>query len=152
MDAEDLTQEVLTKVSKRIQSFDPNRKGTFRGWLAKLTRNLIVDRFRCEPVDKGSGDTGVHQMLGELPDADDTATRFDIEVFRARLQQACDIVRSKFAAEVWDAFWNTAILSQSIAEVAKRQNKSEGAVRVARCRVMARLKKEVAKDDCSNSL
>lgn len=152
VDSEDLTQDVLAKVQNRISSFDISGKGSFRGWLRKITRDLIVDRFRKHPLAVGSGDTAVFNMLGQHPQASDPVTHLEIEVRRERLIVVCRRVRPEFSEAVWDAFWKTAIDGESIPQVAKAQGKSEGAIRVARCRVMARIKKEVAKDDCKTSL
>jgi RNA polymerase sigma-70 factor, ECF subfamily len=44
-DAEDLTQDVFARVYGSLASFDSS-KGSFRGWLAALTRNILIDHFR----------------------------------------------------------------------------------------------------------
>ncbi|MFN9753593.1 MAG: RNA polymerase sigma factor, partial [Planctomycetota bacterium] len=46
-DAQDISQEVLTRVAKAIPEWehDPAR-GTFRGWLTRVTRNLTIEQLR----------------------------------------------------------------------------------------------------------
>ena len=46
-DASEVTQDVLTRVAKAVDGWDPDRsKGTFRGWLYRITRNVSVDYLR----------------------------------------------------------------------------------------------------------
>ncbi len=151
-DAEDVTQEVFAIVSRKVDSFDCNTAGSFRGWLRKLARDVAVDRLRKSRLDVGTGDPAVSQKLDQLPAAEDTATLWDLEFKREQLLQACQRIRDQFSEPVWQSFWLTAIEQQSISEAAKQLRKTEGSVRVARCRVMSRLKQEVQADDRSFSL
>ena len=48
-DALDTTQEVLARVAHVINGWDPNPElGTFRGWISRITRNLVVDFLRSQ--------------------------------------------------------------------------------------------------------
>jgi len=48
-DAHDLAQEVLVRVANSVHKWDTDReKGTFRGWLSRITRNVVVDTLSCE--------------------------------------------------------------------------------------------------------
>src|SRR5439155_24568741 len=42
-DAEDVTQEVLAKLARRMQTFVYAPNSSFRGWLKKVTHNAWVD-------------------------------------------------------------------------------------------------------------
>ena len=44
-EAQDLTQEVFLRVFKTIQSFR-SAEGSFGTWLARVTRNLLIDHYR----------------------------------------------------------------------------------------------------------
>ena len=44
-DAHDLTQEVFIKVFRNLHTFD-RKVGSFKTWLVKLTRNLLIDHYR----------------------------------------------------------------------------------------------------------
>jgi RNA polymerase sigma factor (sigma-70 family) len=49
-DAEDVAQEVFVQVAAKIGQFDLNPdRGSFRGWLMKLTRWRIADKFAARP-------------------------------------------------------------------------------------------------------
>lgn len=148
-DAEDVTQEVFHIVSRKVESFDTNGKGSFRAWLHKLARDVAVDRLRKPRLDIGTGDSKVAFHLQQIPDAEETETLWDIEVKREQLLKACQRIRAQFSEPVWQSFWLTAIEQRPISEAAKLLGKTEGSVRVDRCRVMSRLKQEVLTNDRS---
>jgi RNA polymerase sigma-70 factor (ECF subfamily) len=52
-DAEDLTQEVFLKMYRNLASFDPS-KGGFATWITTLTRNLLVDNYRRNRLERAS--------------------------------------------------------------------------------------------------
>lgn len=139
-DAEDLTQEVLSVIERSLDQFDP-KMGGFRSWLYQITRNLVVNHLTRRRGPIGSGDSDVRRMLSQQAVVDDqTATLFRLEYRRACFQHATSIVKAEFSDTIWSAFWLTAVELQSIASVAVQLGKSEGAIRVARCRVLDRLR------------
>jgi RNA polymerase sigma-70 factor (ECF subfamily) len=151
-DAEDLTQEVLMTVARKVEDFDFSKAGSFRGWLLKITRDLVVNKLTRETKAIGSGDSEVLQLMNQHPDREATCTLLLFEHRRALLAQAATRLRPTIRGETWDAFWLTAVEGLSISEAAARLNKSEGAIRVARCRVLAQLKKVIESDDSTFSL
>ncbi|MBW4038759.1 MAG: sigma-70 family RNA polymerase sigma factor [Acidobacteria bacterium] len=52
-DAEDLTQEVFLKMYRNLASFDP-AKGGLTTWITTLTRNLLVDNYRRNRLERAS--------------------------------------------------------------------------------------------------
>ncbi len=147
-DACDLCQEVLTVVGTSIERFHPDpEKGSFRGWLFRIARNLMINVLTRRQSIRGSGDTAIQQLLEQQADmetpASREATRFDLEYRREVFRWAAQRVRSRVAAVTWRAFWLTAVEGESIPDVSRVLGRSEGAIRVARCRVFARIKTEV---------
>lgn len=139
-DAEDLTQEVLVTVQRSLESYDSSR-GSFRSWLYQITRNLVVNHLTRGRGPIGTGDSNVARILAQQPQPnDETATLFRLEYRRTCFRQAAEIAKTEFREPTWDAFWLTAVELQSIASVAERLGKSQGAVRVARCRVLDRIR------------
>ncbi|MEZ6091506.1 MAG: sigma-70 family RNA polymerase sigma factor [Pirellulaceae bacterium] len=152
-DAEDLAQDVLTTVGRTIETFEHRGVGSFRSWLYQVTRNLVVNRLTRPSGPIGSGDSKIQEWLSQHPSEDDpTASLFLLEYRRTRFQQAAAKIKGRFAADTWDAFWLTAVEQQSVQDVAEKLGKSAGAIRVARCRVIAKLREEVAGDDDSDIL
>lgn len=151
-DAEDLTQEVLMTVARKVEDFDFSKNGSFRGWLLKITRDLVVNKLTRDTKALGSGDSEVLRLVNQQPERDATRSTLLLEHRRALLAQAAERVRPTIRRETWDAFWLTAVEGISISEAAARLNKTEGAIRVARCRVLAQLKKVIESDDSTFSL
>ena len=144
-DANDLCQDVLATVGQSIDKFDPDpAKGSFRGWLFRIARNLMINVLTREKNPRGSGDTAVLQLLEQHADqASEEATSFDIEYQREVFHWAAERVRERVDESVWQAFWMTAVDGLSADEVGRILRKPAGTVRVARCRVLGRIKLEV---------
>lgn len=143
-DAADLMQEVLRAVATGIgkQSYDRS-KGSFRGWLYAIVRNKLVNFLESRQRQvQGTGDSASQHRLEGVPNADDIS-EWDEEYERRAFAWATERVRGEFQPSTWDAFWQTAVEGQSAAAVGGRLQMSPGAVYVAKCRVLARLKQEI---------
>lgn len=144
-DAFDLTQEVLTRVARSIASWDPDpKRGTFRGWLATITRNMVVQFFRQNNrLPKTGNRTEIQVLLNNQPDQTQEADLFDLEHERQLFAWAAKKAQPLFHEKTWNAFWLTAVDGLSIAQAATQLDMNKGAIYVARSRVMDRLKKIV---------
>ncbi len=58
---------------------------------------------------------------------------------------ACDRVKSEFRDATWQTFWLTAVEAKPVPEVAAQLGMTAGAVYVAKSRVLAAMKAEVAR-------
>ncbi|QDV44037.1 RNA polymerase sigma factor RpoE [Stieleria neptunia] len=142
-DAEDLAQDVFAAVRRSLGTFTKRGQGSFRAWLFRITRNLVVNHLTRSKGPVGSGDSQMNRLLMQQPDRqNETATLFDHELRRQQFHLAAERVRPKFEPATWLAFWRTAVGGESISTVASSLGKSEGAVRMAKCRVFARLQQE----------
>ncbi len=144
-DAADLTQDVLRTVTRSIKRFeyDPAR-GTFRGWLMSVTRTRLCD-FLARRQASGSGDTKVVQLLQQLPAPQDEEERWEREYRKCVFEWAAGQIRGEFQDSTWDAFWQTSVEGRETKEVSRSLGITVGAVYIARSRVLARLKKQIAK-------
>lgn len=143
-DATDVTQDVLTKVAIAIDSFDGNGENrNFRGWLYRITRNLVVDFVRKR--DKNPHvqfEAAIDLATSMSPSVDESAEfkdAFEYQVFLA----ASERIRQQVKPATWRAFWETEINQKSPGAVARELDMSTGAVYVARSRILARFKQEV---------
>jgi len=145
-DAADLVQEVFRAVAAAIERYDPDpARGSFRGWLSTIARNLIVNLLNAQRRHpRGTGDTQIQQLLEAqpAPNSEESAL-FDAEYHRRLLHWAAERIRDEFSDTVWLAFWKTAVDGQSAAEAAGALGLSIGSVYQYKSRVVARLRREI---------
>src|SRR5262245_318796 len=147
-DAREVMQDLLLAVHRVIDRWNPAKeRGSFGGWLRRVVRNLVINWLqhqRRRPA--ASGDTGVHALLDMLPAPDGPETaEFDQAVRRAAFHRAADAVRGEVQPQTWQAFWETAVVGTSPADAAAKLGMTPGAVRVAKYRVLARIRAQVLK-------
>ncbi|HAV65250.1 MAG TPA: sigma-70 family RNA polymerase sigma factor [Verrucomicrobiales bacterium] len=141
VDAADVAQEVMKAVAGAIQKFEyePDRGG-FRNWLFTVTRNKLKsfwDRRQRQPAAMGG--TTMMQLIQEQPGSSEELD-WDHEYRLRMFHWAADRVRAEFKVPTWEAFWKTAVQNQPIGEVARALGLTEGAVYIARSRVIAKLR------------
>jgi len=76
--------------------------------------------------------------------ADDMESLWEAEYQQHLVGQALRIMRTDFQETTWKACWETLVAGRPAAEVAAELGLSENAVFVARCRVLRRLREELA--------
>jgi RNA polymerase sigma-70 factor (ECF subfamily) len=145
----DILQEVFQAVATHVAGFRRERAGdTFRGWLRTITHNKVRDHFRRlgqEP--EGVGGTEAQLRLAQLPESrspdEDDSGQAESRAERRLFGLALDQIRSEFEDRTWQAFWLTTVESRSAGDVAGDLGMSPGAVRVAKSRVLRRLREEL---------
>jgi len=145
-DAREVMQELFMAVSRSIDRWDPAKeRGSFRGWLRRVARNLVINWLKQrERRAMALGGSDLQAMLDMLPaDAGPETAEFEQELRRALFQRAADQVRGEVQPATWQVFWETAVVGISPLDAAKKLGMSVGAIRVAKCRVLARLQAAV---------
>jgi RNA polymerase sigma-70 factor (ECF subfamily) len=150
-DAQDVVQEVMLAVSKAIHRWEPDPdKGRFRDWLFRIARNMMIN-FLTRRKHKSLGAVeSADEMLVDHPDpssSSEATQEFELEYRRGVFLLAAERVRAQVRPNTWEAFRLTAIEEFSIAKAARQLGMKEGAVLVARCRVLARMRLVVAELD-----
>ncbi len=143
-DAQDVCQKVLLAVSQAISQWQPHPDHPFRAWLGRIVRNAILNAVTRRPKDQAAGLSEVDLLLREVAadDGDDSAELM-LETRRQLFQRASQVVRCEFTDVTWQMFWETEVEGQSVEAVAETCGRTAGAVYVARCRVMKRLREFV---------
>ncbi len=145
-DATDVTQDVMSKVAEAITKFDSKQPGaTFRGWLYRVTRNVVIDFLRRRENRNFAGaKTGLLELIQSEPDA--AASReFRLEFQRQIFSVVANEVREEVKPKTWQAFWRTEVEHKPVADVAQELQMNAGGVYVARSRVLAKLRKAAEK-------
>jgi len=93
---------------------------------------------------RGSGDTGLQQLLEEQPEvAADESALFEMEYRQRLLSWAADRARSSFSNVTWQAFWLTGVEGRPAKEVADSLGMSIGTVYQYKSRVVAQIRREI---------
>jgi RNA polymerase sigma-70 factor (ECF subfamily) len=145
-DAADVFQEVFQAVATNIRTFHKDRPGdTFRGWLRTITKNKVLDHFRHEQRQpRAAGGTAAKVWLAQVPEAGldedrPDETRLNQELFF----RALAVIQTDFEERTWKAFWRVVVDGQTPQDVAQELKMTPGAVRVAKCRVLHHLRREL---------
>ena len=134
----------MRTVAQSINRFEYNqKKGTFRGWLLRVTRNKLLKYFsKLQKQPIGSGRTTIQAKLEETPNAAET-DHWNNAYQQRLFQWASGEVRDEFAEKTWSAFWLTAVENQGSQKIATELQMSLGAVYIAKSRVIARIRKQI---------
>jgi RNA polymerase sigma-70 factor (ECF subfamily) len=143
-DAQDVTQDVLLKVARRMQTFVYDPSQSFRAWLKTVTHHAWRDFLdgRAGPGN-GSGDSNVLELLQTLPARDHLVGELDEEFSRELLDEAMARVRLRVQPHTWEAFRLLAVERLSGAEAAARLDMKVATVFVARSKVQKMVQEEV---------
>ena len=144
-DAPDVVQDVFTAVARGIASFQREKaKGSFRSWLATITRNKVRDHYRKHAKRKNAeGGTDALNQLQMIPeDLDSTicAANATTPLIREVLRQ----VEAEFESTTWKAFWLTTIDRAKASDVAVQLGVSADSVYQSKSRVLRRLRQRLA--------
>ena len=146
-DADDVSQEVLAVVVRRMPEFQHNqRTGAFRAWLRTITVNCLRDFWKTRKNHPlGSGDSEMHEMLNQLSDPDSALSQlWNEEHDRHVTRQLLQLIRDRFDSKTWQAFELYALQNLPADEVAKQLGITNNAVFIAKSRVLTRLRQEGA--------
>lgn len=143
-DADDVVQEVLAVVLRRIPEFERQRTGSFRAWLKLITVNCLRRSLRQKHQQAlGSGDSQVLEMLNALEDPhSQISSLWDRDHDEFVMKQLLQMIRNQFAANTWQAFERVALEGVASEQVAAELGITVNAVFIAKSRVMARLRQE----------
>jgi RNA polymerase sigma factor (sigma-70 family) len=145
-DARDLCQDVFRVVARAARQWVPDpERGTFRGWLFQIARNLLLNVLRQQRRHpRGTGDSDLLRLLDAQPASTDEYWQVVEQEYRRELfQSAARSIEPEFTRSTWQAFWQTAVLARDVTEVASELGLSPGAIYIAKSRVLARLRSRV---------
>ena len=141
----DVVQNVFAAVARGIGSFQRQKEqGSFRSWLATITRNKVRDHFRKQAGrEAAAGGTEAWQQLQQQPDPLDST--ICPESAAMPLINACwsrSATNSKRPRG--SAFWMTAVDGKSAADASAEVGISVASVYQAKSRVLRRLRQKLA--------
>ena len=147
-DVDDLVQDVLLVVVRKISGFERRGKGAFRTWLRTILANKMGDYFsKQKRLPTATGDSDFLRRLDELESPDSALSRlWDREHDEHVLAEAIKRVQGQgdFTPVTWEAFRRHVTKGEPAVEVAKALDLSLNSVLLAKSRVLKRLRQELA--------
>lgn len=148
-EAQEVVQETVITVAKSIAKYD-RKAGSFKGWLLNTTRWRINDQFRRRqpgaqkpPSDRPEDETAtIERIPGE--DGRDIEREWDAEWDRNLFQAAMENVKRRVKPRQFQIFECCVVKRWSAARVAESLRVNVAQVYLAKHRLAAMLKKEVA--------
>jgi RNA polymerase sigma-70 factor (ECF subfamily) len=150
-DMPDVFQQVFQSVAAHIQTFHKDRPGdTFRSWLRAITRNKVRDHFRRRARQaQAAGGTDAQLYFAQIAaplaeeEADESSGHDEAAEVRQLLRGALEHIRAQVQAQTWQAFWKVVVEGKTPEEVGAELAMRPGTVRVAKSRVLSRLRAEL---------
>jgi RNA polymerase sigma-70 factor (ECF subfamily) len=144
-DAEDVTQDVLTVVVRRLSEFErAPRTGAFRAWLRTITVNCLRAHWRRQknkPI--AGGRDSVAELINQLEDpASHVSKLWDAEHDRHVTRYLLESIKPRFSEQTWKAFTRVALDEAKAQDVAAELGMSENAVFIAKSRVLSALRQQ----------
>jgi RNA polymerase sigma-70 factor (ECF subfamily) len=144
-DAEDVTQNILVKLTQKIGAFayDPSR--SFRAWLKTVAHHAWRDFEAGRHGKPAAGNSQLAELMLTVAAREDLAQRLE-EAFDLELLEAAKArVRLRVAPHTWEAFRLVALEGVPAAEVAARVRLQVAMVYVAKSKVQKMLQEEIGK-------
>jgi RNA polymerase sigma-70 factor (ECF subfamily) len=142
-DAEDLTQEVLATVFREIKDFDHSgRTGAFRSWIRQMCLHRLHGHRRAQKVRASAvGGSEFLASLNEIGASDDEPSRrWEQEHDRHVLRQLFESLAGELEDRTLEAFRRVAFEGAPVERVARELEMTEGAVYIAKSRVLRKLR------------
>jgi RNA polymerase sigma-70 factor (ECF subfamily) len=141
-DADDVSQRILEVLLRKLPEFEHSgRVGAFRTWLRHITVNAVRSAQHATPPQALASD----DILEQLAASDsDWVRRWDREHDEHVLSGLLEQVRPEFSDATWQAFRRLMLDETPAEQVAAELGISVNAVRIAKSRVLNRLRQEAA--------
>jgi RNA polymerase sigma-70 factor (ECF subfamily) len=144
-DREDLVQEVLEIVVRKLPEFQRRREGSFRAWLRVVTVNCLREFWRSaknRPV--ATGDSDFLKKLQELEDPQSALTQvWNSEHDRHVVRRLLELIEPQFEASSCLAFRKVVLEGQKPVAVSAVLGMSVNAVLLAKSRILRQLRREM---------
>lgn len=150
-DAEDVTQNVLVKLARNLNSFEYEQKLTFRGWLRRVTENAVTDFFReCKSRRLNQAIEDSFEFLSDTEAPTELSSRlckeFDLEL----LDIAKSRVQSRVSEKRWEAWKLVAVDNCNAKVVAEKLDMKLPTVYSSRFQVQSMITEEVKELESSS--
>ena len=139
-EAGDIFQETFRAVFAGIEKFEQREGGSFRGWLRVITQNKLRDYYRHKAMQApGIGGSSAQQWIQSIPMAEEPS----VEELSGIAHRALAMISHEFDPRTIQAFWRTVVDGVESPIVAEELGMTSNAVRLAKARILRRLRNEL---------
>jgi RNA polymerase sigma-70 factor (ECF subfamily) len=144
-DAEDVTQEVLAKLARKLRDlhYDPSR--SFRGWLKTVAHHAWKNFVDSRRARAAPGDIQVREWMQTIEAREDLVQKLEEAFDYELLEEAKVRVRLRIAPHTWEAFRLVALEGLPATEVATTVHMQVAMVYVTKSKVQKMLREEIRK-------
>ena len=139
-DAAELVQEIFVVLVQKLPSFEYQKQKGFRSWL----RTVLLNKWRNALRQAAHARKGTEMNVAELADSLEEDVLAETEYRQHLISHAVELMRREFPFNTWKACWEYVVMDRPAAEVAAELGITVGAVYVAKSRVLARLRQDLA--------
>ncbi len=136
--ASDVVQDVFLLLTQKMADFQYDVQGSFRAWLRTVVLNRLHEIARRRTLP-----TVFAADLVDREEAADVESFEEAEYRRHLITRALEIMQREFSPTTWKACWEHLVSGKTALDVGAELGISEGAVYVAKCRVLQRLREEL---------
>jgi len=139
--ADDVSQNVLTTVAKKLPDFDRQRTGSFRSWLRRITVNCLRDYQKSKQYrTRAVGGTEMLDLALQLEGSAEFTRMWNREHAKHVLEELLRAVEPEFTPKSIEIFRRLAIQREPVEQVVEATSTAKSACLVARSRVLRRLR------------
>jgi RNA polymerase sigma factor (sigma-70 family) len=143
-DADDVTQDVLMRLTRALRRFTYDASRRFRGWLRMVTEHAVADFFADQKRrPRGRGEDRGLAALETTEAQDELRALIEEEFTLAVIVQAYATVRARVEPQTWEAYRLTACECRPGEEVAAVLGMNIMAVFKAKSRVLGYIRREI---------
>jgi RNA polymerase sigma-70 factor (ECF subfamily) len=137
-DAADVVQDVFAQLLVKLPAFVYDPRRSFRSWLKAVLLNHWRTRRRRRnvPIDPAADPDGLA--------APGIEGFWEAEYRQRLVGRALEVMRAEFQPATWKACWEAVVNGRPAEEVGLELGLTPNAVRVAKFRVLSRLRRELA--------
>jgi RNA polymerase sigma-70 factor, ECF subfamily len=140
-DSADFVQEIFAVLFRRLPEFQYDPALRFRSWLRTVALNHWRDRAKRRSLPQP---IGAAEAFDGQQGADQLEQLIETEHNAFLIRQVLVLLQSEFQTSTWQAFWQVTVEDRPAAEVGKSLGLTVPAIYSAKCRVIAKLRRELA--------
>lgn len=140
-DSEDLVQDVMTVLVRKLPDFEYDANRSFRGWMRTVTLNRCRDLLRR----RATGPDMLQSMETVELSGPDVVELFGERQYRQYLaRRALELMQAEFETKTWQACWESTVSERPADDIAAELGMTVNAVYLAKSRVLRRLREDLA--------